>query len=170
MPDYKQQEDIITLKIFTSADVDDFMEWATDDEVTKCMMWNSYTSQSEALDFLINVVEKHTWFKAICLGSKVIGSITLDKGKGAHSCKAELGYVIARNYWGRGLATQAINLAITTGFTDLDVKRIEAYVDPSNIGSQRVLEKNDFEKEGVLRSCVVQKGIIKDRFIYAFLK
>jgi RimJ/RimL family protein N-acetyltransferase len=170
MLDYKHQENKIALKTFTSNDVDDFLEWATDDEVTQYMMWNSYTSYGEALDFLVNVVEKHPWFKAICLGTKVIGSITLDKGKGAHSCKAELGYVIARNYWGKGLATQAINLALKTGFEDLDVKRIEAYVDPFNIGSQRALEKNSFEREGVLRSCVVQKGVIKDRFIYAFLK
>ena len=116
------------------------------------------------------MVAKHPWFKAICLGKKVIGSITLDKGKGAHSCKAELGYVIARQYWGNGLAIQAIKLAIETDFKDLDIERIEAYVDPANIGSQRVLEKNGFMKEGLLRKCVIQKGIVKDRILYSFLK
>lgn len=170
MTEYKQQEQAVTLKLFTFAGIDDFMEWATDDEVTKYLMWNSYTSRGDAEVFFANVVEKHSWFKAICLGEKIIGSITLDKGKGPHSCKAELGYVIARKYWGNALATQAIKLAIETGFKDLDVERIEAYVDPSNMGSQRVLEKNGFVKEGLLRSCVIQKGILKDRFIYSFLK
>ncbi len=168
--EYKQQEQSVTLKTFTSANIDDFMEWATDDEVTKYMMWNSYTSRSDAESFFTNVVEKHAWFKAICLGEKVIGSITLDKGKGAHSCKAELGYVISRKYWGNGFATQAIKLAIEMGFSDLDVERIEALVEPNNIGSQRVLEKNGFTKEGLLKKCVVQKGIVKDRFLYSFLK
>lgn len=170
MTEYTQQEQAVTLKTFTSADIDDFMEWATDDEVTKYMMWNSYTSRSEAEGFFTNVVEKHPWFKAICLGEKVIGSITLDNGKGAHSCKAELGYVISRKYWGNGCATQAIKLAIETGFKDLEVERIEAFVDPGNIGSQRVLEKNGFTKEGLLKKCVVQKGVVKDRFLYSFLK
>lgn len=166
----KQQQQKITLKVFTSADIDDFMEWATDNEVTKYMMWNSYNSRSEAEVFFTNVVEKHSWFKSISLGEKVIGSITLDKGKGVHSCKAELGYVVARKYWGNGLATQAIKLAIQTGFKDLDIERIEAYVDPANIGSQRALEKNEFTQEGLLRSCVIQKGVLKDRLIYSFIK
>jgi RimJ/RimL family protein N-acetyltransferase len=132
-------------------------------------MWNSYTSRSDAELFFTNVVEKHPWFKAIYLGEKVIGSITLDKGKGAHSCKAELGYVIARKYWGKGIVTQAIQLAIQKGFEDLDIKRIEATVDPTNIASQRVLEKNGFEKEGLLKNYIVQKGVVKDRLIYALL-
>jgi RimJ/RimL family protein N-acetyltransferase len=168
--DYKKQEQQIMLKTFTSASIDDFMEWATDDEVTKYMMWNSYTSRNEAESFFTNVVEKHAWFKAIYLDKKVIGSITLDKGKGVYSCKAELGYVIARKYWGNGCATQAIKLTIEAGFNDLDVERIEAYVDPTNIGSQRVLEKNKFTRECLLKKYVVHKGIVKDRFIYSFLK
>lgn len=166
----KQQEKKITLKTFTSADTNDFMEWATDHEVTKYMMWNTYNCRSEAESFFINVVEKHPWFKAICLGEKVIGSITLDKGKGAHSCKAELGYVIARKYWGNGLTTQAIQLAIQNGFSDLEVERIEAFVDPTNIGSQRVLEKNGFTKEGLLKNWIVQKKEVKDRIVYALLR
>ncbi len=164
------QEKVVTLKTFTFVDIDDFMEWATDDDVTKYMMWNSYHSRSDAESFFANVVEKHPWFKAICLGKKVIGSITLDKGKGAHSCKAELGFVIARKYWGKGFVTQAIKIVIETGFKDLDIQRIEAYVDPTNIGSQRVLEKNGFTKEALLKNCVIQKGFLKDRFIYSFLK
>lgn len=170
MTDYRKQEQQITLKTFTSTDIDDFMEWATDDEVTKYMMWNSYASRSEAESFFVNVVEKHPWFKAICLGKKVIGSVTIDKGKGAHSCKAELGYVITRQYWGNGLATQAIKLASEAGFQDLNVERIEAYVDPANTASQRVLEKNRFIREGLLKKCVIQKGEVKDRFLYSLLK
>lgn len=170
MFEFKQQEQVTLLKTFTSADLDDFLEWATDDEVTKYMMWNSYTSRFDAEEFFRNVVDKHPWFKAICLGKKVIGSITLDKGKGAHSCKAELGFVISRKYWKNGFATQAIKIAIQSGFEDLTVERIEAFVDPSNIGSQRVLEKNGFVKEGLLKNCIIQKGIVKDRLIYAILK
>lgn len=170
MNEDKEQQLQVLFKTFSSSDIDDFMEWATDDEVTQYMMWNSYTTRSEAEIFFANVVEKHPWFKAICLGKKVIGSITLDKGSGAYSCKAELGYVIARQYWKKGLATQAIKLAIETGFEDLGIERIEAYVDPANIGSQRVLEKNEFRQEGLLKNYVIQKGVVKDRFLYSFLK
>lgn len=170
MSDYKKQDQHLTLKTFSSADIDDFMEWATDDEVTQYMMWNSYTSRCEAESFFTNVVEKHPWFKAICLGEKVIGSITLDKGQGFYSCKAELGYVIARKYWGNGYATEAIKLALEQGFKELDVERIEACVDPTNIGSQRALEKSGFEKEGVMKNYLMHKGVIKDRLLYSYLE
>lgn len=164
------KEEKISLRTLSSADIDDFMEWATDDEVTRFMMWDSYKSREDAEIFFKNVVEKHGWFKAICLGEKVIGSMTLDKGKGAHSCKAELGYVLAKKYWGKGLVTQAIKNALVAGFTDLEVERIEAYVDPANVGSQRVLEKNGFTREGLLRNYVFQKGVVKDRYIYSITK
>lgn len=167
---HQQHQHIVSLQPFTSSNIDDFMEWATDDEVTKHMMWNSYISRNEAELFFVNVVEKHPWFKAICLGTKIFGSITLDKGKGAYSRKADLGYVLARKYWGNGIATQAVQLAIQSGFKDLDVERIEAFVDPANIPSQRILEKNGFEKEGLLKNYVLHKGVLKDRFIYAILK
>ncbi len=85
------------------------MEWATDDEVTKYMMWNSYTSRSEAERFFENIVDKHPWFKAICLGDKVVGSITLDKGKGFYSCKADLGCA-CKEILGNGIATRAVRL------------------------------------------------------------
>ncbi|MCH9626373.1 MAG: hypothetical protein S4CHLAM123_15700 [Chlamydiales bacterium] len=164
------KDEKMSLKTLSSTDIDDFMEWATDDEVTRYMMWDSYKTRGVAEDFFNNVVEKHGWFKAICLGEKVIGSITLDKGKGTHSCKAELGYVLAKKYWGNGYATQAIQLALTAGFKELEVERLEAYVDPTNIGSQRVLEKNGFMREGLLRNHIIQKGIVKDRYIYSILK
>lgn len=170
MTEFNKEQHKITLRTLTSTDINDFMVWATDDEVTKNMMWNSYTNRSEAEAFFKDVVDKHPWFKAICFDGKVIGSITLDKGKGTHSCKAELGYVIARKFWGKGLGTQAIKLAIEMGFKELNVERIEAYVDPSNVASQRVLEKSGFTKEGLLKNFVIQKGFVKDRFIYSYIK
>lgn len=167
--DHEEKREI-TLKIFTIADLDDFMEWAADDKVTKYLLWNSYISRSDGEGFFRNVIEKHPWFKAICFGKKVIGSITLEQGKDVYSCKAELGYVISRKYWNKGFATQAIKSAIQIGFKDLDIERIEAFVDPANIASQRVLERNGFIKEGLLKNSLVQKGIIKDRFLYAIFK
>lgn len=159
----------IFLRPLESKDIDAFMVWATDDEVTKSTTWVTYTSRNEAEKFFENIIEKHPWFKAICLNGNVIGSMTLTKGKGSYSCTAELGYVLARKHWGNGFTTQSVNLAIQTGFNDLDVQRIEAYVDPINKGSQRVLEKNGFVKEGLLRKSIICKGLVKDRFVYSFI-
>lgn len=164
------QKPLITLRRFELNDIDDLLEWATDDLVTKFMMWDTYTSKSQAQDFFHHVIKNHEWFRAICLGKKVIGTITLEKGKGAHSCKAELGYVLSRVHWGQGYASEAVQIALKTGFIDLQVERIEAYVDPANVASMRVLEKSGFTREGLLRKSILQKGVIQDRLLYSFLK
>lgn len=155
---------MLSLKRLTSDHIDDFMKWAADDEVTKTLMWNSYKTRQEAESFFKNVVEKHEWFKAICLGELVVGSLTLDK-KNMHT--AELGYVISRSFWGKGIATQAVRLALLTCFAELMIERVIAYVDPSNVASRRVLEKNGFICEGLLKDHIIQKGVLKDRYLYS---
>lgn len=160
----------IALRSFAAEDIDDFMEWGSDDEVTKYLLWDSYKSKNDAEHFFVNVIANHSWFKAICLDQKVIGSITLDKGKGAYCCKAELGYVIARRHWGHGFATLAVKEALKTGFQDLSIQRIEAFVDPDNLASQKVLEKCGFKREGYLRNYIVHKGVLRDRWLFAISK
>ena len=160
----------ITLRPLTSADIDAFMVWGTDDEVTKYLRWKSYQSRQEAEDFFSNVVEKHPWFQAIVVNGAVIGSITLEQDVGDYRCKAELGYVSARKYWGYGYTTQAVQLAVERGFQEFDVARIEATVHPANIGSQRVLEKNGFVREGLLRKAILRQGNLNDLYLYAIVQ
>lgn len=159
----------IQLKDLTINDLDAFMTWAADENVTRSLMWENYKSKEDASIFLQNIVQSHPWFKAICVDGQVVGSITLDKGKGAHSCKAELGYVIAKPHWGKGYITRAIKEALKTGFSDLGITRIEAYVDPENIASVKALENAGFTCEGLLKKCVIHKGTVRDRFIFSYL-
>jgi RimJ/RimL family protein N-acetyltransferase len=121
----------ITLRPLTSADIDAFIVWGMDDEVTKYLRWKSYQSRQQAEEFFKNVVEKHPWFQAIVVNDVVIGSMTLEQGTGDYRCKAELGYVSARKYWGHGYMTQAVQLAVERGFKEFGVARIEATVHPA---------------------------------------
>lgn len=83
------------------------------------------------------------------------------------SCRATLGYCIAKKYWGQGIMTIAVKLALSTGFQDLDVMRIEALVQLSNSASRRVLEKAGFQLEGTLLKYIVTKGQVRDCFLFA---
>jgi len=157
----------ILLRPLTIADIDAFMVWATDPEVTLHLLWETYYSRSAAEEFFKNVVEKHLWFQAIVVHDEVIGSLTLEQGEGDHRCKAELGYVSAKKYWGHGHMTRAVALAVERGFKELGVVRIEAMVRPANIPSQRVLEKNGFVREALLKKAIVRKGNIEDIYLYA---
>jgi RimJ/RimL family protein N-acetyltransferase len=89
---------------------------------------------------------------------------------GDDRCRAELGYVLASQYWGKGIVTKAVKLVLETAFGDLkDLERIEALVDVDNEGSQKVLEKSGFTKDGVLRRFWIHKGKVKDMVLYSFI-
>lgn len=64
---------------------------------------------------------------------------------------AEIGYTLARDHQGKGLAVEAVG-AVVDALLDAGVHRIEAGVDPRNAPSRRVLEHLGFELEGVARS------------------
>lgn len=55
--------------------------------------------------------------------------------------EAEIGYILARAYWGRGYATEAANASLRYGFEQLGLERIVAVTRPDHLVSQRVLRK-----------------------------
>src|ERR687898_2269098 len=62
--------------------------------------------------------------------------------------KANIGYWIGKQYQGKGIATECINLVVNYAFNILELEEISAYVFPDNNSSIRVLEKNGFGKTG----------------------
>jgi len=63
--------------------------------------------------------------------------------------RAEIGFILNREYWGRGLMRQALEAVINFAFTTLDLHRIEADVDPDNTASLGLLERLHFKREGL---------------------
>lgn len=59
----------------------------------------------------------------------------------------EIAYGIAPAYWGRGLATEAVRALKEYGFSRHDVPRLISLIDPDNIASQRVAEKNGLRRD-----------------------
>jgi len=98
----------------------------------------------------------------------VIGLVTYNAYKKDRN--GYIGYIIARKHWGKGLMTEALKISVEYGFTDLGVHRIEAHVEPGNIASEKVLEKIGFQREGLLRQRVYQKGSYQDTIYYGLLK
>ncbi|KAK9671259.1 hypothetical protein RND81_12G017500 [Saponaria officinalis] len=157
--------------INSAIDAEDFFVWASDDLVTRFCTWDSYKSKEQAIEYINNNAMKHPYFKVICLNNKAIGAISLTLNDGNDKCRGELGYVLAREYWGRGIATWAVEAVVSTVFEERsELERVEALVDVENIGSQKVLEKVGFVKEGVLRKYCILKGKIRDMTMFSFLR
>ena len=79
-----------------------------------------------------------------------IGTCTLFHFDPRHR-RAEIGYALRSDHWGRGLASETVSSAIDWAFNTLDLHRVEADIDPRNEASRRVLERLGFRSEGVLR-------------------
>jgi RimJ/RimL family protein N-acetyltransferase len=157
----------ITLRPIKKEDAQHFMKWGGDPEVTQSLFWDAYPDVATAEVFLRDIAEKHPWYMTILLDEVPMGAITLDVGKGRAMRRAELGYVIAKEYWGKGVTSEAVRIAIQAGFSELGLLRIDAYVDPDHLSSIRVLEKNGMIREGFLKNYVIHRGRVRDRFLYA---
>lgn len=83
--------------------------------------------------------------------------------------RAEIGYELNQSYWGKGLAKEAILKVVEYGFEEMGLKRIGAVVFLENESSSELLLKLGFNKEGILRDYIVQKGISYDTNVYSLL-
>ena len=70
----------------------------------------------------------------------------------------EIGYRVNERLWGRGIATKAVQAMTDYLFENVGINRIQATVMPENTKSKRVLEKNGFQREGLLRQAGFWQG------------
>jgi RimJ/RimL family protein N-acetyltransferase len=109
------------------------------------------------------------WGLALRESNSVIGTATLfnlnlDNGR------AEIGYAMGRAYWGKGYMNEALQALISHAFEVMNLRRLEADVDPRNAASIRTLERLGFQREGFLRERWHVNGEIQDAFLYGLLR
>lgn len=160
----------ISLRPFKLSDADEFLKWASDERVTRYLRWNTITTKEEALMYIEKVAIPHPWRHSICFDDRSIGYVSIKPESGDDKCRAHVSYAVAAEYWRQGVVTVAMKMAISRVFKEFpDLVRLEALVEVENKGSQRVLEKVGFQKEGLLRKYGYCKGGIRDMFVYGFL-
>jgi RimJ/RimL family protein N-acetyltransferase len=128
-----------------------------------------YTGQ-DAHDFLEHImVSDDSYGFAIVDGDsgELAGSISIRLQRFS---TGHIGYWVAREARGRGVATAALNALCRWGVDELDLKRLELVTDPENLASQRVAEKAGFEREGIMRSALeYQDGRRRDSVLFSLL-
>ena len=105
---------------------------------------------------------------AIEISNSVVGGIGLMHIAKNH--KAEIGYWLGRKYWGKGIMTEAIKIIVDYAFNQLKLRRVYAKAFIKNKPSVRVLEKNDFKLEGILKKELPKNNKFFDVYIYAKIK
>jgi [ribosomal protein S5]-alanine N-acetyltransferase len=104
---------------------------------------------------------------AISLRGAAIGSIGLHPKEDVNRLNAELGYFLGEPFWGNGYMTAAVRTMIIYGFDTLPVIRIFARPFPSNLASQRILQKAGMKLEAVIPQSLIKNGRVMDEFIFA---
>jgi RimJ/RimL family protein N-acetyltransferase len=80
----------------------------------------------------------------------LVGTCTLYRWDRTHA-RAEIGYALRKDSWGRGLASEAVAAVLDFGFERMGLHRVGADTDPRNVASARLLERLGFKHEGLQR-------------------
>lgn len=101
--------------------------------------------------------------------AQVVGRINLNTIVRGPFQSASVGYLVAEKFNGRGLATAAVADIKRRAFEDLGLHRLEAGILTNNHGSQKVLERNGFERFGVAPRYLKIAGEWQDHILFQVL-
>ncbi len=107
---------------------------------------------------------------AIEVNNEAAGGIGLHGLTDVYRYNGEIGYWLSRDYWGRGIMTDVVDVMVEYAFVQTHWLRLFACVFEHNLASMKVLEKNGFRKEAVHRKAVMKAGKLLDEHLYGLLK
>ena len=153
----------LTLRKMLVADTADMYEYASRQDVTTYLTWQPHPDRDYTREYLqylggrYNAGMFYDWAVVYEPDCKMIGTCGFTSFN-CSSDSAEVGYVLNPEYWGRGIAVEALQRILAFGFEDLGLHRIEARFIDGNDRSRRVMEKVGMTFEGVLREAMLVKG------------
>jgi len=110
-------------------------------------------------------------FFAITLSGAVAGGIGYTLHPDVERIGAEVGYWLGFEYWGRGIATRALEAVTRHAFAaHPELRRLYAVPYASNPASARVLTKAGYRCEGTLRESAIKDGQVLDQWMYSILR
>ena len=152
-----------------------FTIYASDPVVTRYVAWPRHESLADTESFL--AFSKAEWDRwpagPYLIRSRADGAILGSTGLAFETAsRASTGYVLSRDAWGKGYATEALQAMISVA-RGVGVRRLYAICHTEHRASWRVLEKCDFLREGVLQKYIefpnLRPGELSDVFCYALL-
>jgi ribosomal-protein-alanine N-acetyltransferase len=167
--------DRLILRKVTPGDAEAVFAYASDPEVTRYVIWEMHRSIEDSRNFLDLVTSKYEsggepeWAVVYKGDHRFVGTCGIVSWEPYHA-RAELGYALSRDYWGRGLMAEAVGAMISFGFREMNLNRIEARCIAENSASARVMEKAGMLYEGTLRQRELIKGEHRDIKMYSVLR
>lgn len=146
-----------------------------DESVARYEWFEPTKTIDEAMKFINNYEDEFndkveiTWGIIETENNRLVGICCLGDFE-SKARRAEIGYDINKDCWGKGFATEAVKIVSSYGFNKMNLNRIEAFITPGNDSSVRVLEKCNYKYEGLVRQRDFIRGKLVDGIIMARLK
>ena len=162
---------MIKLRNFAESDVETLARQANNPNVAKYLpeTFPSPYTKIDAEQWITTGCKKGIT-KVIEYQNNFAGSVGATALTGEHRFSATIGYWIAEEYWGKGIASKALKMLTDEIFATTDIVRLAAQVYSPNIASMKVLEKSGYFKETILRQSIFKNDTFYDDHIYAKLK
>lgn len=143
----------LIIRQFEQGDLDDFYEYASVDGVGQMAGWNPHENKEKSQEILNMFIEENITFALFHRDDKkVIGSLGIEKYKRENELTEfnnyigrELGFVLSKDYWGKGLMPEAVNAVINYLFNELNYDFLTSGYFIFNNQSKRVQEKCGFK-------------------------
>jgi ribosomal-protein-alanine N-acetyltransferase len=169
------ETDRLTLRLVKEADVTALFAINGDDAVTRFLPYETWKDRADGDAWFQRTAKRSAageaaQFVIVLRETRVLIGTCLLFHFEQQSARAEIGYVLARKYWGTGYMLEAMQALVTFAFEDLGLRRLEAEVDPRNLASARLLGRLGFVEEGRLRQRWARKGDISDAGLYGLLR
>jgi ribosomal-protein-alanine N-acetyltransferase len=165
----------LNLRRLNPLDVTEILALRSNPEIMKFIPRPLMKTKEEALEFITIMdtnIDTNTvinWAITTKENDKLIGMIGFYRMK-PENYRSEVGYILSAEFHGQGVITEALQRVIQFGFEEMGLNSIEAVIDPENFGSEKVLLKNNFIKEGHFKEHTFFEGKFLDSVFYSLLK
>ena len=165
----------LILRKLTLEDAQDMFEYASDDEVTQYLIWDTHKTIGDSQGFIQFTLGRYgrdeagDWGIVLRETGKLIGTagfVWCDM----KNRRSEIGYVLGRPYWGQGIMPEAARRIVQFAFEEMNLNRIECCHFLPNEKSGRVMQKLGMSLEGIARERIFAKGKYCDVKQYAILR
>ena len=152
-----------------------FYNWASDEEVTRYLTWPAHRTIEITKGYIASLIEgyqkpdNYGWAIELKEIGEVIGSMGVVRCQDNIAC-VHIGYCIGKNWWNKGITSEAFSAIIKFLMEEVEVNRIDSRHDPRNVSSGKVMQKCGLKYEGTLRQSDYSNQGLCDAAWYSILR
>ena len=174
MESVRIQSNRLLLRPFIESDIKSVFKGLSHPDIIKHygVSFKSLEATKEQMNWFANLEKERTgmWFAVCSQDNKIFyGAGGLNDISKEHK-KAEIGFWLLTDFWGKGIMTEAMPLICNYGFNELGLHRIEGFVESDNTNCKKAMAKLDFQHEGTMKDCEIKNGNFISLDIYSKIK